>query len=144
MFRVLVPDGRLPLSVYSAIENTPVAHALAEALDLHLGSGASKIKRSEHTFTDPSEIHRLVADPGFREVTIQTVAQTIRFTSPREYVRLQIAATPMAAMVAGMEKTKREAVIDAITDAPATSLGRSPGTEELTSSQEAFVALARR
>ncbi len=144
MFRVLVPGGRVALSVYSAIENTPVAHALAGALDLHLGSGASKIKRSEHSFADPGELHRLVADAGFREVTIQTVVQTIRFTSPREYVRLQIAATPMAAMIAGMESPKREAVIDAITDDLVTSFGRTTRTEELTSPQEAFVALARR
>ena len=144
MFQVLVPDGRLALSVYSAIENTPVAHALAEALDIHIGSGASKIKRSEHSFADPGELHRLLADAGFREVTIQTAVQTIRFTSPREYVRLQIAATPMAGMVAGMESTRREAVIDAITDALATTLGRNPGTEELASPQESFVALARR
>jgi ubiquinone/menaquinone biosynthesis C-methylase UbiE len=144
MFRILVPGGRVALSVYSAIENTPVAHALAGALDLHLGSGASKIKRSEHSFADPGELHRLLADAGFCEVTIQTVVRTIRFTSPREYVRLQIAATPMAGMVAGMEITKREAVIDAITDALATSLGRNPGTEELTSPQESFVALAWR
>ena len=101
MFRVLVPGGRVALSVYSAIENTPVAHALS-------------------------------------------VVQTIRFTSPREYVRLQDRATPMAGMVAGMESTKRETVIKAITDTLATSLGRNPGTEGLTSPQEGFVTLARR
>ena len=42
MLRVLIPGGRLALSVYSAIERTPVALALAEALDRHLGPGARR------------------------------------------------------------------------------------------------------
>ena len=49
MRRVLAPSGRLGLSVYTAIENTPVAQALADALDQHLAPGASAIKRSEHS-----------------------------------------------------------------------------------------------
>jgi ubiquinone/menaquinone biosynthesis C-methylase UbiE len=141
MFRVLVTGGRIAISVYSAIENTPVAHGLVDALDRHLGPEASKIKRSEHSFSDPSELHRLATQAGFRDVTVESVTQTIRFTSPREYVRLQIAATPMAAMVAAMETAEREAVIDDITDDVRKFLRSGEG--ELTSPQEAFVMLGR-
>jgi ubiquinone/menaquinone biosynthesis C-methylase UbiE len=141
MLRVLIPGGRLALSVYSAIERTPVALALAEALDRHLGQGASAVKRSEHVLADAVELHRLVIDAGFIDVTLEPVTQTIRFASPRDYVRLQIAATPMAAMVAGMESDKRDAVIDAITGSLVSSLG-SAGDEDLASPQEAFVVQA--
>jgi hypothetical protein len=141
MFRVLVTAGRIAISVYSAIENTPVAHGLVDALDRHLGPEASKIKRSEHSFSDPSELHRLATQAGFRDVTVEAVTQTIRFTSPREYVRLQIAATPMAAIVAEMETAEREAVIDDITGDIRKFLRSSEG--ELTSPQEAFVMLGR-
>jgi ubiquinone/menaquinone biosynthesis C-methylase UbiE len=143
MFRVLAPGGRMALSVYSAIGHTPVALALAEALDQHLGPGASAVKRSEHALADPDELHRLVAHAGFGDMSLQRVVQTIRFTSPREYVRLQIAATPMAAMVAGMESERRDAIIDAITGSLAASLSQH-ASRGVTSPQEAFVVQARR
>jgi ubiquinone/menaquinone biosynthesis C-methylase UbiE len=143
MFRVLAPKGRLGLSVYTAIDHTPVALALAEALDQHLGPGASAVKRSEHGLADERELRRLIVDAGFRDVIVQPVTQTIRFTSPREYVRLQIAATPMAAMVADMANDKREAVIDAITGFLVSSLNDA-GSGDLTSPQEAFVVQARK
>jgi ubiquinone/menaquinone biosynthesis C-methylase UbiE len=144
MLRVLVPGGRLALSVYSAIEQTPVALALAQALDRHLGPGASAVKRSEHVLADADELHQLVADAGFTDVTLEPVTQTIRFASPRDYVRLQIAATPMAAMVAGMESERRDAVIDAITASVVSSLSSHASSESLTSPQEAFVVQARK
>ena len=45
MARVLRPGGRAGLSVCSAIERTPAAHAFAQALDKHLGPDASRTKR---------------------------------------------------------------------------------------------------
>lgn len=143
MFRVLSPEGRLGLNVYSAIERTPVALALAEALDQHLGVGASAVKRSEHALANADDLQRLIVDAGFSDVILQPVTQTIRFTSPREYVRLQIAATPMAATVAGMESAKRDALIDAIAGSLVSSLSNAGG-EGLTSPQEAFVVQARK
>jgi SAM-dependent methyltransferase len=143
MFRVLAPEGRLGLNVYSTIERTSIAFALAEALDQHLGPGASAVKRSEHALADADDLRRLIVDAGFRDVILQPVTQTIRFTSPREYVRLQIAATPMAAMAAGMESDRRDAVIAGITDSVVSSLGKAGG-EDLTSPQEAFVVQARK
>ncbi|TIL82747.1 MAG: transposase, partial [Mesorhizobium sp.] len=83
MFRVLVPDGRLALSVFSAIERTPAAKALVDALDRHLGPGASATKRSEHSLADADELYRLVAGAGFRQVTIHTTTQNIRFPSSK-------------------------------------------------------------
>lgn len=142
--RVLVPNGRLALSVYSAIERTPVAQALANALDQHLGPGASVIKRSEHSLSDPNALERVVRDQGFHDLSLQAVTITIRFDSPHDYVRLQIAATPMADLVNGMSSEQREVVIDRITTALMTSLGQSAGSGELCSPQEAFVVLARR
>jgi ubiquinone/menaquinone biosynthesis C-methylase UbiE len=143
MLRVLVPNGRLGLSVFTAIERTPVTNALANALDRHLGPGASAVKRSEHSLCDADDLYRLIHEEGFREITIEQVTQIIRFPSAREYVRLQFAATPLAGLVNGMGDEQRNAVEDAI----AGDLGallRSVTEEELTSPQEAHVLLARK
>src|SRR5215470_8673280 len=99
MFRVLQPGGRVALSVFSAIERTPVTNALADALDRRLRPGASSIKRSEHSLADADELCQLAIGQGFRDVSVYTVMQTLRFASPKEYVRMQMTATPVAGLV---------------------------------------------
>src|SRR4051794_18934419 len=44
--------GRLALNVFSAFEDTAVSQALADALDRHVGPGASAVKRAEHALAD--------------------------------------------------------------------------------------------
>jgi ubiquinone/menaquinone biosynthesis C-methylase UbiE len=144
MGRVLAPGGRLALSVYSSIEHTPAAYALANALDRHLGPGASVIKRSEHALADAEQLRGLVTGQDFRDVTICTTTQTIRFSSAREYVRLQIAATPMAGLVRGMESAQREAVVEAITGEVVKAARSEAQKGGLAFPQEAHVLLARK
>ncbi|MER8428327.1 methyltransferase domain-containing protein [Mesorhizobium sp. M1403] len=144
MFRVLVPNGRLALSVFSAIDQTPAAKALADALDRHLGPGASATKRSEHSLADADELYRLVAGAGFRHVTVHTITKNIGFPSPKEYVRLQLAATPQAGLVSGMDAGHRDAVITAITGDLSSSLAIYSTGGELMFPQEAHVLLARK
>jgi ubiquinone/menaquinone biosynthesis C-methylase UbiE len=144
MFRVLTPGGRLALSVFTAIERTPMAHALAHALDRHLAPGASSIKRSEHALSDGRLLKTLVSAAGFSDVIVTSVTQMIRFSSPRDYVRLQLLATPQAGMVAGMDASRRDALIDEITGDLVRSLGGSPTGAELVSPQECHVLVATR
>jgi hypothetical protein len=80
---------------------------------------------------------------GFRDVSVYTVTQTLRFASPREYVRLQMTATPVAGLVADMESAPRDVLVDAIAgDLSAALCGE--GEEGLVSPQEAHVLLARK
>src|ERR1700687_5119354 len=90
--------GRVGLSVYSAIERTPAAHAFAQALAKHLGPNASKTKRTEHIFLDPEEVRSLVKEAGFEDVEVTTVSKQIEFPSMSDYIRFQLIATPMAAL----------------------------------------------
>ena len=119
-----------------------MAKALADALDRHLGPGASATKRSEHALADADELRRLAAAGGLRDAVVHAVTKTIAFPSPREYVRLQIMATPMARMVAGMEAGARDVLVDAIAGDLSAALGGSGG-QGLASPQEAHVLLAR-
>ncbi|YCI06300.1 class I SAM-dependent methyltransferase (plasmid) [Ensifer sp. D2-11] len=144
MFRVLIPGGRLALSVFTAIERTPMAHALADALDRHLGPDASSIKRSEHALSDGHLLENLVSSAGFRDVTVTSLALTIRFPSARDYVRLQLSATPQAGMLAGVEASRRDALVDAITCDLVRSLGGNATSGGLVSPQECHVLVAAR
>jgi hypothetical protein len=120
------------------------ADALANALDRHPGSDASNTKRTEHVFADPEELRSLVTGAGFRGVAIRTTTQTIRFPSPREYVRLQLAAAPMAALVGGMERERRDVLVGAIADQVNAVVRSDAAAGEPMRPQEAHVLLARK
>jgi ubiquinone/menaquinone biosynthesis C-methylase UbiE len=142
MARVLHPGGRLALSVYDAIETTPLAHALAESLDRRIRPGASAIKRAEHGFSDPVALRALATAAGFRDVVVQPVTQTIRFASARLYARIQLSATPLAGLVREMDEAAHEALADAIA-ADLRSALRS-AAEEVASPTRSWVLTARR
>ena len=114
--RVLRLGGRIAFSVYTAIERMPVALALADAFDRHLGIGASANKRSEHGLNDADELYRLADRAGFHDIAIETATQTVEFESVRKYVQIQLEATPMAGMVATMTPDHREAIAAAIAE----------------------------
>jgi ubiquinone/menaquinone biosynthesis C-methylase UbiE len=99
MRRVLVPGGRLGLNVYGPIEHNPATLALAQALDRHLGPEASVTKRAEHALADAALLRTLAGDAGFKRITIVTETRTVRFASASDYVRIQLAATPLAGLL---------------------------------------------
>jgi ubiquinone/menaquinone biosynthesis C-methylase UbiE len=111
--RMLSRMGRLALSVYSPIERTAGAHAFALALDRVLGPGASRIKRSEHSFKSPEELQDLLTG-RFAKVEVHTVVQHIAFPSVLDYVRFQLLATPMAALLSDRAEGDRQAAIEMI------------------------------
>jgi ubiquinone/menaquinone biosynthesis C-methylase UbiE len=125
MRRVLSPSGRVALSVYSPIERTPGANAFVLALDRVLGPNASKIKRGEHSFNAPDELREPLIEAGFAKVEVQTVLQLITFPSVLDYVRFQLLATPMAALLSNRDEADRQAVIKTITLETSSFAGRS-------------------
>ncbi|HEX2116260.1 MAG TPA: class I SAM-dependent methyltransferase [Alphaproteobacteria bacterium] len=141
MRRVLRHGGRLAVSVYSAIERTPAAHGLADGLDRHLRPGASNIKRAEHVMTDAGELHGLLARAGFRDIVVNAVTQTIRFPSALEYVRLQLTATPMAALIKDLDAPAHDALIRRIADEVAVMPRVRQSADTFEFPQEAYVAL---
>jgi ubiquinone/menaquinone biosynthesis C-methylase UbiE len=114
MRRVLSRSGRVALSVYSPIERTPGANAFVLALDRVLGPTSSRIKRSEHSFKAPEELEELLVDAGFAEVEVQTAVQKIVFPTVLDYVRFQLLATPMAALLSERDEADRQEIIETI------------------------------
>jgi ubiquinone/menaquinone biosynthesis C-methylase UbiE len=144
MARVFTFGGRLLLSVFTPIERTPVAHAFANALDRHLGEGASTAKRAEHSFSDSGVLARLAVDAGLKNVVVVPVTQTIRFPSALDYVRLQLTATPQARLLSNMMAQERDAVIQAIARDLAGAVESVGPTGEILSAQECNVLSATR
>jgi ubiquinone/menaquinone biosynthesis C-methylase UbiE len=141
MARVTVPGGRIGLSVFTALEETPVALALVDALDRHLGPAASSTKRAEHSLADEIELRNLVEHAGFGDIRIARVVKTLRFPSAREYVRVQLSATPQARLIMATSRDGVGRLIDAVAEDIAAALG---ARESLVSEQQCFVLLARK
>jgi ubiquinone/menaquinone biosynthesis C-methylase UbiE len=144
MRRVLAPGGRLALNVFGLIEHNPATHALADALDRRLGADASRAKRTEHALADPDRLRALVTQAGFHAITLLTARETVRFASPAEYVAIQLAATPLAAVVveAGVSGADDDRVAAIVADVAA-ALAPYVGDDGLAFPQEVLAVLAR-
>jgi ubiquinone/menaquinone biosynthesis C-methylase UbiE len=142
MRRVLAPNGRLALTVYGLIEHNPATFALAAALDQRLGAEAARVKRTEHALANTDQLRGLVVDAGFQNVVIDTVTKWMHYPSPSEYVRIQLAATPLASFVAQDDAAAREQLVDALVAEVGAALSPYVGQEGLTFPQEVHRVLA--
>jgi ubiquinone/menaquinone biosynthesis C-methylase UbiE len=143
--RVLRPEGRTAISVYSPIERTLGAYAFVRALDEVLGPDASRIKRGEHCFANPEQLGTLLHDADFDFVDVLTVEQTIVFPSVLDYVRFQLLATPMTALLKSNSQPERQAIIASVASKTATlSTQATLAAGKFSFPQEAYIAIARR
>jgi ubiquinone/menaquinone biosynthesis C-methylase UbiE len=142
--RVLVSNGRLALNVFGPIEHNPATHALATALDRHLLPDASLAKRTEHALADIDELRTLVADAGFRDVVIRTATKTVRFPSASDYVRVQLAATPLASVVAQHGAAHGDRLVGALIDDVGVALAPYAEGGGLAFPQEVHIVIACR
>ena len=129
--------------MYSAIEKTPAAHAFVQALDKHLGPDASRTKRAEHIFPDSEEVRSLLEGAGFGDVDVATVTKQINFPSMLDYVRFQLMATPMAALLKDKDDAQRDQLIASIATDAASHLDPAMLQDgRLSFPQESQVAIA--
>jgi len=143
MRRVLVPAGRLAVSVFGPIQHNPAARALVAALDRRIGPGASAAKRTEHALADTSELRALVAAAAYGDIEIRTVTKIIRFPSASGYVRIQLAATPLATLISGDDSDRKDRLIQAVADDVSADLAAYADRDEgLRFPQEVHVVLA--
>jgi ubiquinone/menaquinone biosynthesis C-methylase UbiE len=142
MRRVLASAGRVGATVFTSIERNPAALALANAVDRHLGVGASSAKRSEHSLADPHELRELFSEVGFMDIRIETVTLDIRFASVDEWVGIQFAATPLAALLAEHDSTAREQLLGVVSAEVGLTLAPFVDGDSFAFPQEVDVALA--
>jgi ubiquinone/menaquinone biosynthesis C-methylase UbiE len=109
MHRVLVPGGRVVLSVWGKTID-PYGLALAEAVERHVGTEAATRVRAPRVVPDAEELSRLLVDAGFREVHIRSSRMTIRLPSLETLVLCHLAAMPVADAVAALSDEARAAL----------------------------------
>jgi hypothetical protein len=83
-------------------------------LTASLGRMHPKPNAGEHSFDAPDQLHEQLRDTGFTAVEVQTIVQDIEFPSVLDYVRFQLLATPMAALLSDPAEFDRQATIKTI------------------------------
>ena len=109
MHRVLVPGGRVALSVWRSWG--PYNIALGDALEKHVSSEtATKYRGLRLGVPDAEELQRLLVEAGFRGVQIIPSALTIRLPSVETFVLGHVAGMPFAGAVAALSDEARAAL----------------------------------
>lgn len=141
---VLVPDGRLGLRVWRALDRQPFQTAVLAALDRHLFRGQDGPSRAAvlqpFSLADAEEVRALVADAGFRDIHVQIRTHPIRFASVEAYTVGFLSGIPIASEIAAMEETARTRMIQEIVAA----LHPFVNAEGLAAPAEDHVVLARK
>lgn len=90
--RVLVPGGRLVLSVWRSIENAPGFRVLEEALIRRIGAVQATLP--PFTLGDGQAIRSLLMSAGFREARIRAEVKLSRWKSAEHFVRSLLGGAP--------------------------------------------------
>lgn len=108
MHRVLVPSGRVVLSVWKSAG--PYNVAVADALEHHVGVEAATRFRASRIVPDAEALYRLLIEAGFPVVEIRPSTMTIRLPSLETFVLGHLSGMPIAAAVAALSEEQRAAL----------------------------------
>ena len=92
MRRVLAPGGRLALSVWRSIDNTPGFHVLEEKLALRIGNERAALP--PFSLGDGQLLRALVTGAGFLEVRVEGDVKLTRFLTAEHFVRSVVGGAP--------------------------------------------------
>ena len=140
MRRVLVPGGRVALSVWRPLDYQPAYDILAEALARHIGDEAGAMMGSPFPAWDGEDLRTLVLDAGFDDVSVTIEIGSVRYPSVEEFVRREAASSPLAEPLAAVEREELDELVRDVEDA----LHPYIDDEGIVSPMESYVVTADR
>jgi ubiquinone/menaquinone biosynthesis C-methylase UbiE len=111
MSRVLVPGGRLALSVWRSIDRCPFFATLAEIIGNYMGAESTRAFYSSCSLSDREELRDLLSNAGFNNIEIRLEVQMARFPSLDEFLPGYISVFPFAHQIAEMAGDKRKKML---------------------------------
>ncbi len=139
MHRVLRRGGRLALSVWGPLEQSPGYEALGKALEKHIGESQAGVNAVPFSMGEEESLRRLLEDGGFADVEVDTSTREVRFPSPREFFRREVVSW-LAGAFDEPTKDERRAVVNELEQ----SLESYVDSEGLAFPMEVFVASGRK
>lgn len=111
MHRVLTPGGRVVLSVWCDIHDSPYFHALVQAVAKHIGADTAAGLRAAFGLADSETIRALLTGAGFTNVTATVTQLQLELPKPQDFVPQHVRATPMSTGFAAASDEARRAVV---------------------------------
>ena len=140
MARALLPDGRLAVSVWRALDEAPLLAELHRLAERRLGA----IVDRRHAFGDAAALGSLLRAAGFAEVGVRPVTLRIRFAGSRAFLRMNaMALLGMSAGAARLGEGERAALLAALEDDAAAMAARCLVNGALEFDIAANLAIAR-
>lgn len=97
MRRVVKPSGRVAVSLWCAMEESPYFHTLVETIARHIGPETAAGLQSAFALADADEIYGLLEDAGFEPIEMMVRQLDLPLPHLTEFIPRHISATPMAA-----------------------------------------------
>lgn len=98
MHRVLIPGGRLVLSVPGP--TPPLFVILGESLARHVGAEAAGFVNHVFALHDTESLRNLMNRAGFRDVSVEADIKSLRLPPPEAFLWQYVQSTPLAGAVA--------------------------------------------
>ena len=137
--RVLGPGGHYIVVTFDALERSPVAKVVQDAVsDLFPDDPLTYMERGPYSYTDPDQVRQDLLAAGFGKVEIQTMAALSRAASAYEAAFGICQGGPFRAEI---EKRNRDG-LDRATDAAAKALSTFEGPNGLEAPMSAHFAVA--
>jgi ubiquinone/menaquinone biosynthesis C-methylase UbiE len=142
MRRVLMPEGRVAISVWQTLARHPVYEALFKATARHLGARMSAVDVS-FSFGDPEQLRAVLRNGGFDRIDIVPRSLDISLQSPALFVQLTVrgAATSVPAF-ARLDPRAQAALVKAVSGEMEPIIGRYRRGDELTLPMHTNIAIA--
>lgn len=86
MNRVLVSGGRLALSIWTSIKDSPSFDILERLLQQIFGHEAAKIMHMPYSLSDPLKVYSLVKNGGFDDIEMREITKIVSFSSVEEFI----------------------------------------------------------
>jgi ubiquinone/menaquinone biosynthesis C-methylase UbiE len=141
MRRVLAPGGRIAVSAWRPLEETPFFREVHEIAERQLGPFVDR----RYSLGSAGEIEDVLASAGFRSVRVETMTRTVRFEDASVLARMNaMAAAGMSGASKSLSDEQRTRIIGAITDESADVVARYTGPDGFGFEIATNVATARR
>jgi hypothetical protein len=116
MCRVLKPGGRLAVSLWCDIQESPYFHVLVEAISAHVGRETAVGLQVAFGLSAADEIRALLVEAGLEclEMTIRQL--DLELPELQDFVPRHISATPMAAGFNAASTVTQQAVIQEVAE----------------------------
>lgn len=140
MHRVLMPEGRLAISVWRPIRYNPAYVVLTQALQEHVGAHTAEMMRSPFPAWSVDDLRVLLKEAGFRQVRITIGIGPMRYPSVEEFLRREAASSLLGSHLAALDRDAHRRLITDLEEA----LHDYADDEGLVFPMQTYIALGRK